>query len=162
MKTSLLISAIALHLLLGTSCGNTGFIGHRMAYDINAEVKSDLSSPVSMNVGFESHSGVAVPPRESLTNNQLPGTTNIAKGDVMATVSRLSIERLEGGTYGTEFDYVTATATGQAAINATKPETKESIAASVASPKTQATDALTQIATSTKSINTRTVPETTH
>lgn len=144
--------------LLGTmafsSCGNTAFIGHRVGYDINAEVKSDLSSPVSMNVGFESHSGVAVPPERSLLPNQLTKSTNIPQGDVLPTISRLSIERLTvatgANTTGTEFDFVTVTASGNAAINATKPA---SMAASAQeSPSTPAVDAATEIATSRSSI----------
>lgn len=142
-------SISALMLVLLASCSNTAFIGHRDAYDINAELKPDLSAPVSMNVGFESHSAVAVPPQQSLLGGQLWQTDQIAKGDVLPTITRLSIERIAGNT-GTEFDYVTVTASGDAAIKTTATQ---KMASSVESDRSSpAVEAVTDIATDPKSI----------
>ncbi len=137
--------------LMMCSCANTGFIGHRVAYDVNAEIKSDLSAPVAMNVGFESHSAVAVPPQKSLNLGELISTGKIAGGEVLPTISRLSIQRQTGLT-GIEFDYVTITATGDAAENATSNKSKSMAADAQKASATKTPDAATNIATSSDSI----------
>jgi hypothetical protein len=133
-------------ILLLASCANTAFIGHRTGYDINTEVKPDLSSPVSMNAGFESHSGVAAPPEKSLPPKYLRRTENLPNGQVLPTISRLSIERNIAGATGAEVEYVTLTATGQAAVNTTDPRKMASISEDAAQNETNPS-LLTQIAT---------------
>ncbi|WP_411827049.1 hypothetical protein [Luteolibacter sp. AS25] len=131
-----------------SSCTNTGFIGHRVGYDINAEIKPDLSAPVAFNMGFESHSAVAVPPERSLLPTQLTFTNNVPEGDVLSTISRLSVERLTGST-GAEHDFVTAS--GDAAENVTKGSSLAGGVKAAAATGTP-TDAATQIATTGDSI----------
>jgi hypothetical protein len=147
------ITSIALAILsLGlASCLNTGFVGHRYAYDINAEFKSDMSAPVAMNAGFESHSAAAVPPEHSLSVKRLRNSEEIATGEVLSTISRLSIERTSSNP-GMEFDCVTVAATGDAADNATKNKAASMAAKAQEDPSTPGIDVATQIATSPSSI----------
>ena len=134
-----------------TSCSNTGFIGHRVGYDINSEIKSDLSAPIAMNVGFESHSGAAIPPEKSLSLGELGKTGSIAEGEILPTISRLSIQK-NTGTTGTEHDYVTVTATGDAAVFATRNNNKNMVEDVKNANSSKVSDVATKIATDPESI----------
>lgn len=104
-----------------SSCANVTFIGHERAYDLNVALKADLTSPVSTNLGFESKTGLAVPPQNAMFLSDLVNRLKVHDGDVLPTVSRLSAKRVnnQGGFDGV--DYVSVIATGNAAVLATAP-----------------------------------------
>jgi hypothetical protein len=103
-----------------TSCTHITLLGHKSAYDVNAEFSGDPIAPVSMNAGFEGRSFAAVPPKEavSLWENLIP--KRLPEGDVMSTILELKIEKVQpqgvqGALDNVPFDYVTSGATGLAA-----------------------------------------------
>jgi len=153
MKPFLTSCAAAASLSLLASCANTGFIGHRLGYDVNAELKPDMSAPVAFNAGFESHTSVAMPPRKSLSMNDLRNSLKLPKGEVLSSVNRLEIQRIQpsAGTNdtGVELDFVTVTATGAAADAATGPkgQTGETIQKSSQTPNSLEVSQITKIAT---------------
>ncbi len=111
------------------SCTNITLLGHVVAYDANVELKGDPVVPVGMNVGFESRSFVAVPPKNSVNwkKNLLTDKSNkqdepysLPKGDVLSTISKLKIEgfKTPDAVGGVAFDFVSSGATGDAAIAA--------------------------------------------
>lgn len=100
------------------ACTHIMVLGHKSAYDVNAEFSGDPIAPVSLNAGFEGRSFAAVPPKkavpwhENFDEKKLPGE------DVMSSLLELKIEKVERektATGNVLFDYVTSGATGLAA-----------------------------------------------
>lgn len=108
--------ASTLVLLLG-SCTHITMLGHKSAYDVNAEFSGDPIAPVSLNAGFEGRSYAAVPPKAAVFwwENFYPD--RLPKGDAMSSLLELKIEKHPAiGPYsGVAVDYVTSGATGLAA-----------------------------------------------
>ncbi len=119
----LLLAAVA---GLLPSCANITFIGHERAYDLNVAVKADLISPVSTNLGFESKTGVAAPPKESSPFRHLLNRVEAHKEDVVPTVSRLDVTRIKEGEFE-GVNYVSVVITGDAAVVATTPNEANAI-----------------------------------
>lgn len=116
MKINFCLHA-TLPLLLLSSCTHITLLGHKSAYDINAEFSGDPIAPVSMNAGFEGRSFAAVPPKEAVEWWKNLSPKGLPKGDVMSTMLELKIEKVQaiGPTGNVPFDYVTSGATGLAA-----------------------------------------------
>lgn len=115
------------------SCANVTFIGHERAYDLNVAVKADLTSPVATNLGFESKTGLAVPPKEASLFADLFTRRGVHEGDVLPTISRLSAKKVpnsNGKMSG--MDYMSVIATGNAAVLATAPRGTQLTSASPA------------------------------
>lgn len=130
MSTHILLPLFSLPVLALTSCANITFIGHDRAYDINAQLKPDLTAPLAMNAGFESKSILAVPPREPQPLGGLMNRFSLPKGDVLSTISKLDVTRIAADSTDpkkiTGINYASVIATGQAAVAATSasPSTK--------------------------------------
>lgn len=122
------------------SCANVTFIGHERAYDLNLAVKADLTSPVATNLGFESKSGLAVPPQQASLFGDLFARNGAHKGDVIATVSRLSATRIQNNGGPDGVDYMSLIATGPAAEVATAPHGTKVLSASPNTDVTKAFD----------------------
>jgi hypothetical protein len=111
-----------------TSCANVTMIGHERGYDLNAQIKADMTSPVSINAGFESRTALAVPPKNALGLSDIFSRFMMAEGDVLSTISRLDVTRVNRGDGKTfdGIDYISVLATGRAANQATRlTETKQ-------------------------------------
>jgi hypothetical protein len=116
MKFIILASSI-LCLCLSPSCTHITLLGHKSAYDVNAEFSGDPIAPVSLNAGFEGRSFAAVPPKEAVKFWKNLSVRGLPKGDVMSTILELKIEKVtaQGTGSNVAFDYVTSGATGLAA-----------------------------------------------
>lgn len=116
MKTSLLFTTSLASIGL-FSCTHITMLGHKTAYDVNAEFSGDPIAPVSLNAGFEGRTFAAVPPREAIPWNLNFMPTKLPKGDVMSSILELKIEKMktQGTGAAVPFDYVTSGATGLAA-----------------------------------------------
>lgn len=113
----LFCKVILLTIGLSASCTHITMLGHKSAYDVNAEFSGDPIAPVSLNAGFEGRSFAAVPPREAVHWIKNLDPNKLPKGDVMSSLLELKIQKVEdSGQYGAvPFDYVTSGATGLAA-----------------------------------------------
>lgn len=100
-----------------TSCTHITLLGHKSAYDVNAEFSGDPIAPVSINAGFEGRSFAAVPPKKAVGWWKNFDNKSLPTGDVMSTILQLKIEKVNApGAFGNvPFDYVTSGATGLAA-----------------------------------------------
>jgi hypothetical protein len=92
MRFTCLLTVISAACLL-PGCANSLFVGHKHGVDLETEVKSDLSAPISFNLGYQSHSAIAVPPRKSLPFVDLAKTSRIAEGDLLSTYSVFKLQR---------------------------------------------------------------------
>jgi hypothetical protein len=114
----LFILALSLSLIFNLfSCTHITLLGHKSAYDVNAEFSGDPIAPVSMNAGFEGRSFAAVPPKEAVDFWKNLSVRGLPKGDVLSTMLELKIEKVPSKdvTGNVAFDYVTSGATGLAA-----------------------------------------------
>jgi hypothetical protein len=100
------------------ACANTTFIGHKHAFNLETELKPDMSEPVNINFGYASHSVVVVPPRQPLPTNQLADPAKVPRGDLLSTWSYFKIERTQNAKNALpQFTVRTGVATGLAANN---------------------------------------------
>ena len=111
MKPSIILVSICACCL--PCCTNTIFLGHDRAYDLNVGLGADITKVVALNAGIENRSFVAVPPQESLTPKNLTNPKLMGKGDALSTLSSMKVSRVGGN--ASEIDYISATATGDAA-----------------------------------------------
>ena len=96
-------------------------IGHERGYDLNAQLKADMTAPVSMNAGFESRTAVAVPPRKSMMLSELFSRLMMAEGDALSTISRIDVTRVHQDDRAFDgINYLSVLATGKAATQATR------------------------------------------
>lgn len=108
-------------LLCISSCANVTIIGHERGYDLNAQLKADMTAPVSMNAGFESRTAVAVPPRKSMMLSELRSRLLMAEGDALSTISRIDVTRVHQDDKAFDgINYLSVLATGKAATQATR------------------------------------------
>jgi hypothetical protein len=131
MRSTCLLTAISAACLL-SGCANSLFVGHKHGIDLETEVKSDMSAPISFNFGYQSHSAIAVPPRKSLSPSDLPKTSQLAEGELLSTYSVFKLQRnvgsvtdpVTGNTTSINqpgaFTIRTGLATGSAATNISK------------------------------------------
>ena len=120
MKIHLQILSL-MPLLFISSCANVTIIGHERGYDLNAQLKADMTAPVSMNAGFESRTAVAVPPRKSMMFSDLFSRLMMAEGDALSTISRIDVTRVHQDDKAFDgINYLSVLATGKAATQATR------------------------------------------
>ncbi len=137
---------LSLLLIPLASCTHITLLGHKSAYDVNAEFSGDPIAPVSLNAGFEGRSFAAVPPRDAVQWwKNLDPTGGLPKGDVMSTMLELKIIKVQtqgqGASGNIPFDYVTSGATGLAADAAAGADPTGSLTENTATSGTESSEA---------------------